>query len=101
MVQSFDDKTFAQAIKGLCLVDFYADWCGPCKQLSPVIEELEKELPPVVFGKLNVDHHQELAALHGVMSIPCLILFKEGKEIDRIVGFYPKQRLKQELEKFV
>lgn len=101
MVTELSADTFKQKINDLSLVDFYAEWCGPCKQLAPVLEQLEKELPKIKFYKLNVDHAQDIAAQFGVMSIPCLILFNHGKEIDRIVGFYPKERLKQELEKFI
>lgn len=76
------------------LVDFWASWCGPCMMLAPVLEELAKELKGRVrVGKLNVDENRETAASFGVMSIPTLILFKNGKEVARITGFRPKEEL--------
>lgn len=69
------------------LVDFYADWCGPCKMLAPVLEELANNRSEVKIVKINVDNEEELSRRFGVMSIPTLILFKNGKEIDKRVGF--------------
>ena len=79
--------------KGLTLVDFYADWCGPCKMLSPIIEELSNEVNDVKIIKVNIDEHSEIAQMYGVMSIPTLILFKDGKEINTNVGFIPKDEI--------
>ena len=76
---------------GVTLVDFYADWCGPCKMIAPVIEEIAEERQDVAVGKLNVDADPELAAKYGVMSIPTLIVFKNGQEISRVSGYRPKQ----------
>lgn len=76
---------------GVALVDFYADWCGPCKMIAPVIEEVAQERQDVAVGKLNVDADPELAAKYGVMSIPTLIVFKDGQEISRVSGYRPKQ----------
>lgn len=74
------------------LVDFYADWCGPCQMAGPVLEELDKEMAgKVKFGKLNVDEAQATAAKYQVMSIPTVILFKDGQEAGRQVGFPGKQ----------
>jgi thioredoxin 1 len=70
----------------LVVVDFFAEWCMPCLMLSPVIDELAEEMKEVKFVKLNVDENQELAQGHSVSSIPCLIIFKDGKEVDRLVG---------------
>lgn len=75
------------------MVDFWAEWCGPCRMLSPVIEELENELPNVRIGKVNVDEEPELASRFGVMSIPTVIVFKNGEEERRSVGLVPKQTL--------
>ncbi len=76
------------------LVDFWATWCGPCKMLAPTIEELAEELKDeVVVAKLDVDKAQEIAVKYQVMSIPTLILFKDGKEVKRTVGFQPKAKL--------
>jgi thioredoxin len=80
------------------LVDFYADWCGPCRMMAPLVEELAEELADqVVIGKLNVDDSEEIAAKYGVMNIPTLILFREGKEADRLLGV----RSREELERMI
>lgn len=76
------------------LVDFWATWCGPCKMMGPVIDQLSEELAgKVVVGKINVDEQQELAVRYGVMSIPTVVLFRGGKEDKRSVGFMPKAKL--------
>ena len=76
---------------GLALVDFYADWCGPCKMVAPVIQEIAEERQDIAVGKINVDESYELAAKYNVSSIPTIILFKNGEEINRIVGYRPKE----------
>ena len=74
------------------LVDFWATWCGPCKMLSPIIEEVRKETEgKAVVGKINVDEQQELAMQFGVMSIPTLLVFKNGEIVKKQIGFIPKQ----------
>ncbi len=76
------------------LVDFWASWCGPCKMVAPVLEELASEhQDDLSFYKLDVDANQETAFRYGVQSIPTLVLFKDGEEIERIVGYMPKDRV--------
>ena len=75
------------------LLDFWAVWCGPCRMLSPVVEELAQEHSEVKFGKVNVDEQQELAAQFGIMSIPTLILFNDGAPVRQTVGVQPKSKL--------
>lgn len=76
---------------GLALVDFYADWCGPCKMVAPVIQEIAVERQDIAVGKINVDESYELATKYNVSSIPTIILFNNGEEINRIVGYRPKE----------
>ena len=80
------------------LVDFWAPWCGPCRVVAPVLEEIANERSDVRIVKLNVDDNQQTAAKYGVMSIPTMILFKHGQPAETIVGALPKPRLVQQLE---
>lgn len=75
------------------LLDFYADWCGPCKMIAPIVEEIAKEHTELKVGKLNVDDNGGLAVNYKVMSIPTLIAFKDGKEHGRIIGYCSKQEI--------
>lgn len=75
------------------LIDFYADWCGPCKMLSPIIEETAREIENIKFVKINVDEATQIAIDYDVMSIPTLVVIKNGKEIDRSVGLIDKQEI--------
>lgn len=75
------------------LVDFWASWCGPCRMLSPVVDEVAEEVDTVKVGKINVDEQPELAAKFGVMTIPTLIFFKEGKIVETSVGVKPKKAI--------
>jgi thioredoxin 1 len=81
------------------LVDFWAEWCGPCRMVGPVIEELAKEYEgKVSFAKVNVDENAPLASRYGIMSIPTLIVFKNGKPAQQVVGFRPKAEFKSILD---
>ena len=82
---------------GTCIVDFYADWCGPCKMFGPIFESAEKKYGNVTFCKLNVDDNEETSQKLGVMSIPTTILFKDGKEIKRNIGLMNEN----DLDKFI
>ncbi|MCQ6273470.1 thioredoxin [Bacillus sp. V3B] len=95
------DQTFANETEsGLVLVDFWAPWCGPCKMIAPVLEDLDSEIgDKVKIVKLDVDENQETASKYGVMSIPTLIVLKDGKEVDKVIGFQPKEALAERLEK--
>lgn len=81
------------------LVDFFADWCGPCKMLAPVLEELADDIgEQAVIIKVNVDENQELAMRYHVMSVPSILIFKNGKQINSSVGFHSKEQLKELLQ---
>jgi thioredoxin 1 len=80
------------------LLDFYADWCGPCRMVSPIVEEIAEEHPEILVGKVNVDEEQELAQAFGVISIPMLALVKNGEVVRQIVGARPKAQILAMLE---
>lgn len=85
--------------KGITMVDFWAAWCGPCKMLAPTIEELAKEYAGrVKIGKLNTDENSDVASRYKIMGIPTVIFFKDGKEVDKVVGAVPKSQLKSKLD---
>jgi thioredoxin 1 len=95
--EHFEEKVLK--VKGLVLADHYADWCGPCKALAPVLERLEKRYKDkALFAKVDVDQNPSLAAANGVMGIPTIIAYKNGKEIDRVVGSQSEQQLAQKIE---
>lgn len=82
------------------LVDFYADWCGPCKMMAPAVEQLAVEMEgKAVVGKLNVDENEDIAVKYQVMSIPTLIVFKNGQAVDKAVGLQSKEDVKKMLER--
>ena len=91
MIKIYNGEDFDSLIKKRVLVDFYADWCGPCKMLGPVLEKLDS----IDVIKINVDNFGDLAKKYGVMSIPCVILFEDGKEIKRNIGFMNETKVKE------
>ncbi len=98
-MKTITKETFQQEISnGVVLVDFFANWCGPCKMLTPVLEDLSATMPNVNIVKVDVDVDSELAGQYGVQSIPNLVIFKDGKAVDQITGFTPKQELQKRLE---
>lgn len=103
-LEHFNKASFDAALeKGdLMMVDFWADWCGPCKMLGPVIDQLAQDYEGrVVVGKINVDEEQELAMRYGVMSIPTVIFFQKGEEVKRQVGLLPAAAFTAILEEYL
>jgi thioredoxin 1 len=103
MAQEFNDGNFNQETgEGLALVDFWAPWCGPCRMVGPVIEELSHDYEgKIKVGKLNVDDNQETAMKYRVMSIPTVILFKDGQPVETMVGAMPKSAYQARLAKYI
>lgn len=84
------------------LVDFWAEWCGPCRMIAPVLEQIAEQYPDSIkITKLDVDHNPQTAGKFGVQSIPTMILFKDGKEVDRLIGYMPKDRLLGRLKPYL
>lgn len=91
MIIELTEQNFKDTVaKGKIMIDFWADWCGPCRILSPVVEEIASEQSEVSIAKVNVDDYPELAGQHGVMSIPTLIFMKDGEVVDTSVGVVSK-----------
>lgn len=100
MLQFTAENLKPENLSGLTLVDFWAPWCGPCRMAAPVLEQLSEEYQgKVTFAKLNIDDYGEAAMALGVMSIPTLILFKDGHEVDRLVGMMGKPAFKAMIDK--
>ncbi len=96
MVIDLNEKEFDEKVStGKVLVDCYANWCGPCKMLAPIIEELSGEIDNYTFYKLDVDKNEEIARKYGIMSIPTLLLFEDGELKDKLVGFKNKEELEK------
>ena len=94
-VIKIDKSNFESVISGSepVLLDFYAEWCGPCRMVSPIVEEIAREHPEYVVGKINVDDEPELASKYGVFSIPSFLVMKEGKVRNRLSGARPKEKI--------
>jgi len=100
IVHGTDQNFSSETTDGLVLVDFWAPWCGPCKMIAPVLEELDADMSgKVKIVKVDVDENQETASNFGIMSIPTLLLFKDGQQVDKVVGFNPKEALVELINK--
>ncbi len=102
MALEFTDANFQTEVLGsdkLTVVDFWAEWCGPCRAIGPVIEELGKEYAGKVnVGKVNVDHNSEVSINYGITSIPAILFFKNGEVVDKLVGAQPKGNFVKKIE---
>lgn len=100
-VQDVTDQNFDAFVKGhkVVLIDYWAPWCGPCRRVSPIVEELARENATVTFAKVNTDENPMTAGKFGIMSIPTLQVWKDGKVVDQMVGAYPKQNIVEMLKR--
>ncbi|MBU3913260.1 MAG: thioredoxin [Nanoarchaeota archaeon] len=99
-VEEISEKEFSEIISNkLVLIDFFAEWCTPCIMMGPVIEELAERMKNVKFAKVNVDENSGLSGKFKVMSIPTMIIFKEGKEVERIIGGQQADVIEEKLKK--
>lgn len=96
---SGDELESAKEENSAAVIDFWAEWCGPCKRMEPIMESVAEEYDDrAFFGKVNVDNEREAASEYGVSSIPTIIFFKDGEEADRVVGALPEDQLKEKVE---
>ncbi len=102
MALEFTDASFKTDVLGsdkLTVVDFWAEWCGPCRAIGPVIEDLSKEYNgKISVGKVNVDHNPEVSINYGITSIPAILFFKNGQVVDKLVGAQPKSNFVKKIE---
>lgn len=102
MAQEFTDANFQEKVMGsdkLAMIDFWAEWCGPCRAIGPVVEELAKEYEGRVnIGKVDVDKNPDLSAEYGITSIPAILFVKDGKVVDKLVGSQPKANFVKKIE---
>lgn len=104
MVQHLNEKDFEEVVinyDGVALVDFWATWCGPCKMIAPIIEQISEEMPNIKVTKVDVDENENLANKYEIASIPTLIIFKNGNPVETLIGFTPKDTLKNAIEKHI
>ncbi len=97
---NFNEEVLSQ--KGTVVVDFFANWCGPCRKLAPILEEVESELASKVkFAKINTDENIEMAKQYQVSGLPTLMIFKDGEAVERLVGLMPKSSIITNVEKYI
>lgn len=102
MLKELETENFNEEIKDkLVLVDFYAVWCGPCKMMHPILDQVKDIYPGLKIIKVNVDEHEDLTRQYGVMSIPTLILFKDSSVVEKNVGFMPLENIKLWIDRYL
>lgn len=101
-VEEITEQDFTKTVGArLALVDFFAEWCMPCVMMAPIVEELAGKMKTVKFAKVNIDENSQLASKFKVMSIPTLIIFRDGKEVERIIGSQPAENIEEKLKKWM
>ncbi|MEG0855664.1 MAG: thioredoxin [Terrisporobacter sp.] len=99
MAQILTNDNFEIEVQdGVCIVDFFATWCGPCKMLTPVFEELSGEMEGVKFFKVDVDQALDVARKFEITTVPTMIIFKDGEAVDKMIGFLPKDNIKAKIQ---
>lgn len=97
--EQFEEKVLKN--KKFVIVDFFANWCGPCKMLMPVLEEIDQEFDQVDIVKVNIDQDEDLAKKFGVLSIPTLIFFSNGEEVEKTIGYRQKSQIEEIIKRFI
>jgi thioredoxin 1 len=103
MTREISDAEFTKEVeqgKGVAFVDFWAPWCGPCVMMAPIFEKVGEKYPQVKFLKINTTEHMEKATKYGITSIPCIIVFKDGKEVERIIGLRSEPAFEENVKKY-
>ena len=100
-VTNEDFKSIINNSHKLIVVDFFAEWCMPCLIVSPIIEELAEEMKDVKFVKINSDDNQDLSRKYNISTIPCLVIFKDGEEVGRIIGAQPKENIEERIRNYL
>ena len=102
VIRTSEFRNMVENNNGIVVVDFFATWCGPCKMLSPVFESLRNDMRGTVeFLKVDIDQSMEIAEKYQISTVPTVIVFKNGREVDRLVGFIPKDILRKRLESYI
>ncbi|MGL5328556.1 MAG: thioredoxin [Peptostreptococcaceae bacterium] len=98
VIKTSEFRSEVEGKSGVAVVDFFATWCGPCKMLTPIFEALGNEMDDARFYKLDIDQSLEIAQQFNVSSVPTMIIFKDGKVVDKMIGFMPKEQIKAKVE---